>query len=175
MNLNALKVLVINSVWLPIGITSYKKALICLCSENNGLPAAKALDIQYKQIDENNYDFSEVISILPLSFDEWLELPVRSFDGCVKTAHRSIRLPNVIVALQFFKMPMRKPRATKMNILQRDDFTCQYSGVKLPRSKLNVDHYIAKSKGGKDDFSNLVTCSKKINSMNSFVFIKRIQ
>ena len=165
MNLKSFNVLVLNSVWLPIGTTNYQKALVSLCSESNGQLASKALDIQYKQISETEYDFNEVISIIPLSFEEWIELPIRSFDNRVRTAHRDIRLPNVILTLQFSKMPLRRPRPTKMNILQRDNFTCQYSGVKLPRSKLNVDHILAKSKGGKEDFSNLVTCSKEINSM----------
>ena len=74
MNLKAYNVLVLNSVWMPIGITNYQKALVCLCSENGGQPAAKALDIQYKQIDENTYDFNEVESVIPLSFDEWKKL-----------------------------------------------------------------------------------------------------
>jgi len=164
MNLKSYNVLVLNSVWMPIGITNYQKALICLCSENNGLPAAKALDIQYKKLEDNSYDFNEVISIQPLSFDEWLNCEIRNFDGVVKTANRSIRLPNVILTLQFSKMPMRKPRATKTNILQRDNFTCQYTGQKLPRAKLNIDHVLARSKGGKEDWLNLVTCSKDINS-----------
>ena len=164
MNLKSFNVLVLNSVWMPIGITSYQKALICLCSENNGQPAAKALDISYKQLENGSYDFNEVTSIQPVDFEKWMELPIRSYDRIVRTAHRQIRLPNVILTLQFSKMPMRQPRATQKAILERDNFTCQYSGVKLPKSKLNIDHILPKSRKGKEDWLNLVACSKEINS-----------
>ena len=79
MNLSKSDVLVLNAVWLPIGITNYKKAIVCLNSDNHGGLVAKALDIQYKQIDDNTYDFdSPPISITPVSFEEWMELPIRS-------------------------------------------------------------------------------------------------
>lgn len=164
MNLKSSNVLVLNSVWLPIGITSYQKALVCLCSENNGNPAAKALDVNFKQIDEDTYDFNEIESINPVSFDEWINLPIRSYDAVVSTVNKKIRLPNIILTLQFSKVPVRQIRPTAKNIMERDNYTCQYSGVKLPKSKLSLDHIHAKSKGGKEDWLNLVTCSKEINA-----------
>ena len=165
MNLSKSDVLVLNAVWLPIGITNYKKAIVCLNSDNHGGLVAKALDIQYKQIDDNTYDFdSPPISITPVSFEEWMELPIRSYDATITTPRRVIRLPSIIVTLQFAKMPMRKVRPTHKNIMERDNYTCQYTGKQLPKSKLNIDHYIPKSKGGKDTFTNLITCSKELNS-----------
>ena len=164
MNLKAANVLVLNSVWLPIGITSYQKSLICLCSESNGQLAAQALDIQYKQLDENTFDFNEVVSIRPVAFDEWITLPLRPYDAIVKTVKHSVRLPSVIVAMGFHKMPLRQIKATKRAIFERDGYICQYSGVRLPKNQLSVDHIVPKSKSGRDDWLNLVTCSKEINT-----------
>ena len=164
MNLNLFHTLVLNSGWLPIGITSYKKALICLNSDNAGNLVSKALDINYKLIGDNTWDFEQVESINPLSFDEWIKLPVRPFDSFVKTINKTIRLPTVIVSLGFSKMPLRQMKPTRKAILERDNYICQYSGVKLPKNALSVDHIQPKSKSGKEDWLNLVACDKSINA-----------
>ena len=52
-------------------------------------------------------------------------------------------------------------KAMRFEIFQRDDFTCKYCGKRTPDGvKLEVDHIVPVSKGGKDIFENLVTaCS----------------
>lgn len=42
-------------------------------------------------------------------------------------------------------------------VFDRDNFTCQYCGLKAPNVALEVDHVIPVSKGGTNDISNLVT------------------
>jgi len=164
MNLLKPHVLVLNNGWLPIGVTTFKKALVCLCSEGNGSLVAKALDICYKEISDGVWDFDSPTAINAVPFEEWVNLPVRPFDLAVNTPNKQIRLPSIIVTLQFSKMPMRKVRATSKNIMERDNYTCQYTGVKLPKSKLSLDHIHPRALGGKETFTNLVTCSKEINS-----------
>lgn len=164
MNLNLFGVLVLNSAFLPIGVTSYKKALICLNSEVNGRVTAKAIHIEFGQIGENSWDFNKIINLQPIIFEDWMKLPIMPYDEVVSTTNKKIKLPHVIVTLQFSKMPMRQIKLSKKSILERDNFICQYTNERLPRHLLNVDHQIPKSKGGKDTWENLVTTSKKLNS-----------
>lgn len=52
---------------------------------------------------------------------------------------------------------------TRFEVLKRDDFTCRYCGRKPPEVKLHVDHIVPVSKGGTDDFVNLVTACQDCN------------
>lgn len=48
-------------------------------------------------------------------------------------------------------------KKTRFIIFDRDKFTCRYCGRNSEEVTLEVDHIIARSKGGSDDHSNLVT------------------
>ena len=52
---------------------------------------------------------------------------------------------------------------TKANIWKRDNYTCAYTGEKLTKETVSVDHIIPQSRGGKNTWENLITASKKIN------------
>jgi len=45
----------------------------------------------------------------------------------------------------------------RFEVFERDNFTCQYCGKKVPDVILEVDHIIPKSRSGKDDLINLIT------------------
>ena len=51
----------------------------------------------------------------------------------------------------------------RFQVLQRDNFRCQYCGKNGKDVSLEVDHIIPKSKGWKDDFDNLITCCRECN------------
>jgi len=51
----------------------------------------------------------------------------------------------------------------KFEVLQRDNFTCQYCGRSAPEVKLEVDHIKPRALGGRDSKSNLVTCCQSCN------------
>jgi 5-methylcytosine-specific restriction endonuclease McrA len=57
-------------------------------------------------------------------------------------------------------------RFSRLNILTRDDWTCQYCGVRhfgQPK-KLNYDHVIPRSRGGRTVWENIVTSCIPCNS-----------
>lgn len=56
------------------------------------------------------------------------------------------------------------PNDIRWKIWRRDDFTCQYCGIK---ENLFVDHIIPESQGGELIDSNLVTACKSCNSKKS--------
>lgn len=52
------------------------------------------------------------------------------------------------------------PNSLRWRALERDAFTCVYCGAKAPDVRLEVDHVVPKSRGGKDVLENLATsCS----------------
>ena len=42
-------------------------------------------------------------------------------------------------------------RFSRLNVYARDESTCQYCGRRLPRSELNLDHVVPRSRGGLDE------------------------
>ncbi len=69
---------------------------------------------------------------------------------------------------------MNKLRRTrKIKVWKRDNFRCKYCGLSLRigmsydyrNTDITVDHVIAKSKGGSNEISNLVTACKDCNQM----------
>lgn len=54
-------------------------------------------------------------------------------------------------------------RLTKENLYLRDHFACVYCGDPLLPSTTTMDHYIPKSKGGKNDWSNMVAACDSCN------------
>jgi len=51
----------------------------------------------------------------------------------------------------------------RFQVLERDNFTCQYCGRKAPDVILEVDHMIPKNYNGSDDPENLITACKDCN------------
>lgn len=157
-------VLSLNKVWQPIGIKTVKKAIIDM---NGGLrgntPPALAMNIEYAMNEDGTPDFSKLMSVYPVSWDEWIKLPVRPFDMALISARMIIRVPTVIITPNFSKMLIKSPKPSKDGIYKRDGGIDQYTGLPISRHEANVDHVIPKSKGGKNTWENLVITSKKIN------------
>lgn len=53
--------------------------------------------------------------------------------------------------------PMNGYYALRWQILERDNFTCQYCGQKAPNVTLEVDHILPIEDGGTDESNNLKT------------------
>lgn len=139
------EVLVLNKLWIAIRIIPAIRAFTLLF-------AGKA-----SVVDGSDYTIFD--------WDEWLALPTEEGDDIITTSQSNVKIPKVIVLSRYDKLPKKGMKLTKRNIFLRDNFCCQYSGVKVNAKNGNVDHVIPKSKGGKTTWNNLVACSKKINSL----------
>jgi 5-methylcytosine-specific restriction endonuclease McrA len=71
-------------------------------------------------------------------------------------------LPKVAMVKKFISFTY-KAGPSRRNIFLRDDYTCQYCGIKNP-DKLTLDHVKPKWRGGKDTWENLVCACFKCNS-----------
>ena len=130
-------VLVLNRSFLPVHVTSARRAFILLYQ---GI--AKAVDERYDTFD----------------FESWRSLSVRGADEFVGTVGGRIRIPRVIQLALFDRVPRRHVRFSRTNIYARDRNTCQYCGRRKTRAELNLDHVIPRSQGGRTTWENVV-CS----------------
>ena len=82
----------------------------------------------------------------------------------VKTVSSAVLVPAVVRLLRFDRVHRPVMRLSRQNVYLRDNYTCQYTGQKLPASKLNLDHVIPSSQGGRTTWDNLVCCAVDVNS-----------
>jgi len=145
--LNKTIVLVLNRNWQAIHVRTPAEAF-CMMATN----VATALDITGED------------HIRPVPWDEWLTLPVRDGDHAVQTARGAIRVPTVIVAVNYARVPKKRPRLCAKSIRERDGDRCQYTGAHLRPDEGSLDHVVPRSRGGRDTWENLVWSSKTVNT-----------
>jgi len=145
--LNKSIVLVLNRNWQAINIRTPADAF-CQMATN----VATALDIQ---CDEH---------IRPVSWDEWLMLPIRDGDNAVNTVRGAIRVPTVIVAVNYARVPKKRPKLCAKTIRERDGNRCQYTGKLLRPDEGSLDHVLPRSRGGRDEWENLVWSDRVVNA-----------
>jgi len=140
-------VLVLNRNWQAINIGTPQEAF-CQLATN----VATGLEIEREN------------QIRPVSWDEWITLPIRSQDNAVQTVRGPIRVPTVIVAVNFAKVPKKRPKLCARTIRERDGNRCQYTGRVLRPEEGSLDHVMPRSRGGKNTWENLVWSSKDVNA-----------
>jgi 5-methylcytosine-specific restriction endonuclease McrA len=158
--LNKTIVLVLNRNWQAINIRTPADAF-CQLATN----VATALDIESDQPAAVRSLTSEfrASAVRPVTWDEWITLPVRDGDQSVRTARGAIRVPTVIVAVNYAKVPKRRPKLCAKNIRERDGNRCQYTGRVLHPDDGSLDHVVPRSRGGADTWENLVWSAKDVN------------
>ena len=169
--------LILNSLWQPIHTDTVGDAITKLVSGN-----VKSLDIQYHQNNDGTTDFTKVISMIPLDWENWITLPIKPWNDVVHSQKLTIRVPTVLISCNYSKMPMRvwKGTPSKNAIFVRDGGKCCYTGNKVDKKCAAVDHVIPKSKGGSNDWTNLVLTSKELNTwkgnrLNSEIGLKLLK
>jgi 5-methylcytosine-specific restriction endonuclease McrA len=70
----------------------------------------------------------------------------------------------VVVAVNFAKVPKKRPKLCARTIRERDNNRCQYTGNVLKPAEGSLDHVVPRSRGGRDTWENLVWSSKAVNS-----------
>jgi 5-methylcytosine-specific restriction endonuclease McrA len=80
----------------------------------------------------------------------------------INSVEKDFPLPSIIKLNYFVNRPYKKVYLTRKNVLRRDNYKCAYCG----RSdlQLTIDHIKPKSRGGLDDWENLVTACIKCNN-----------
>lgn len=182
--LNKQIVIKLNKSWVGYDIMTVRDAVVFLASELHGEKPGFAID--YEVVTDEN-GVQSITYANAVAWEDWVKLPVRECDLSIgvgpdpsTSKPRSIRAPLIVICAHYNKVPEKRPRLTRQAILERDGYTCQYSGAKLPKGQLNLDHVQPRDRGGRDSWENLVACDKTINSrkgnrLNSEVGLKLIR
>jgi 5-methylcytosine-specific restriction endonuclease McrA len=139
-------VLVLNRNWQAINVRTPQEAF-CMIATN----VATGLEIEGEDY------------IRPVTWEEWITLPIREQDEAVHTVRGPIRVPTVIVAVNYAKVPKKRPKLCARTIRERDGNRCQYTGRLLRPDEGSLDHVVPRSRGGKDVWENLVWSAKDVN------------
>ena len=119
-----------------------------------------------------NADFRP-LSYYPLSVWSWQDAMraifrntvtvLSEYDMVVRSPSSEFKLPSVLV-LNEYVPSARKPAFTRFNVFLRDEWHCQYCGVKEHTSELTFDHVIPRSRGGTTSWTNIVTACRPCNT-----------
>jgi len=118
-----------------------------------------------------NADFRP-LNYFPLSLWSWQDTikavflhrvnVVSEYDRSVRSPSQEIRLPSVISLREYVPLA-RRPAVTRFNVFLRDRFDCQYCGGSFPSEHLTFDHVIPKARGGRTEWTNVVTACEPCN------------
>lgn len=135
------EVLVLNRVYLPIRVTTARRAFRLLYQGK-----AHAILPDYSTFD----------------FAAWLTRPLDEGES-VGLGRRRVRVPRVIVLRHYGEVPRHEVRFSRRNVFARDGHRCQYCGDVKPARELNVDHVVPVCKGGPSTWENVVCCCVPCN------------
>ena len=88
---------------------------------------------------------------------EWHE------DWQVHSPNITMTVPSVIMTREFVKQRVNTS-FNRSNVYLRDNYICQYCKQMFSYKDLTLDHVIPKSKGGKTEWSNIVSACRKCNN-----------
>jgi hypothetical protein len=152
MSLDALqkRTLVLNKGWQPVNTINVKEAIGKVY-----MGAAKALGQDFV-----TYDFDTWV-------ETWTDLAIiakvdqHKMICCQKF---QILAPEVIILNDYKGQALREAKFSRRNIFIRDKYTCQYCYKKFPVKKLNIDHIIPRSRGGKTTWENIALSCLNCNT-----------
>ena len=110
------------------------------------------LNITYEPLRIINWQ--KAISMLCLGKVEVIE----EYNREIHSVSFTIKLPSVVRLLNIVKRPKSPVRFSRQNIYARDRHKCQYCGRRFSTEDLTYDHVLPKSRGGKTEWGNIVTC-----------------
>lgn len=142
--------LVLNRLWQAVNIVTVPRAFSLLFQDH-----ARVLHA------ENG-------SFQVYSAEEWVDFstlnPGSREEDHVHTVRLRIRLPRILLLTGFDRLPLKEVRFTRVNLFERDGYTCQYCGRVLPARELNLDHVIPRHRGGRTCWENIATSCLRCNS-----------
>jgi 5-methylcytosine-specific restriction endonuclease McrA len=83
---------------------------------------------------------------------------IETYTEKVHSPSHSLLIPAVVKLRKYVQPKRYEVRFTRHNIYMRDHYQCQYCGRVLHPEQLTYDHVIPRSKGGKINWQNIVTC-----------------
>lgn len=143
-------VLVLNKNYHPIGTSPLKEVLNLITTTDDASGKFKAV-----VIDED---------CVPHTWEQWREIEVREGEEAVYTVRYTIKIPQVVRLNKYDKVRSKYAKLTRHNIFKRDEYRCQYCGVKPGSEELSIDHIVPRARGGTTTWTNCVLSCVDCNS-----------
>jgi 5-methylcytosine-specific restriction endonuclease McrA len=89
---------------------------------------------------------------------------IEAYDRQVRSPSIVFKLPAVVRLVNRFRRYRRRVKFSKQNVFARDRWRCQYCGKRKSISQLTLDHVIPRSRGGANDWENVVTSCIECNT-----------
>ncbi|MBS1717783.1 MAG: HNH endonuclease [Armatimonadetes bacterium] len=87
--------------------------------------------------------------------------PILESDELLRTCSGPRTAPSILKMRYLVRRPMPELRLSRHSILARDNYTCQYCGVK--GKDLTIDHVVPRWTGGPHTWDNLVASCRRCN------------
>lgn len=110
--------------------------------------------------------------------------PVHQSDQVLRAPSLTFPVPRVISYYNYHKIPKKRVRFTRLNVLYRDDQRCAYCHKQFPVSDLTVDHVVPKSRWSRvmgntpeyafNSWRNLVAACRRCNSIKGDRLLKEL-
>jgi len=88
---------------------------------------------------------------------------VEEYEEDIRSVSLTIKMPAVVRLLRNMAGRNMAVRFSRINVLSRDGFRCQYCGRRLPPPELSFDHVMPRSRGGRTAWDNITTCCYPCN------------
>ncbi len=142
--------LVLNRLWQAVNVVGVERAFSLLALEHAQVIYAE--DGSFRLFDGAGwFAFSKDFETAPGS-------------RVIRTVSQQVVVPTVLILRGYDRMLMQEMKFNRQNLLERDDFRCQYCGKNLPVKELNMDHVVPRDRGGGTSWENVVTSCIKCNS-----------
>jgi 5-methylcytosine-specific restriction endonuclease McrA len=152
-------VLVLNKNYNVIGTSPLYKALnLLFTTDSEGKPKAVVIDE----------------SCMPHTWEQWSKFKIVDGEQAIYTIKHAYRIPEVIKLNRYDRMPRQTVLFSRANIFKRDEYTCQYCGIKPGSEELTIDHVIPKARGGKTTWNNCVLSCISCNSIKGSFFCNEV-
>ena len=104
--------------------------------------------------------WQKAITLLYVGKAEVLE----EYEDIVRSVSLAMRMPSVVRLSRHAGRRKRTLKFSRINVMMRDDFSCQYCGEQKTMRELTYDHVLPKTRGGKTTWENIVTACRHCNS-----------
>jgi 5-methylcytosine-specific restriction endonuclease McrA len=89
---------------------------------------------------------------------------IEEYEKEVRSARSSFKVPAVVRLVSSFRRHRKRVKFSKQHVFARDRFKCQYCGQRKSVDELTQDHVLPRSRGGKTEWTNIVTACKPCNA-----------
>jgi len=88
---------------------------------------------------------------------------VEEYDDIIRSVSLAMRMPSVVRLKKGTRFRAHRIKFSRVNVMLRDGFRCQYCHEKFPMRDLTYDHVVPRAQGGRTTWENIVTACRDCN------------